>query len=112
MMLPIADEIVAPEQSFGERLALKLAWRRVVNVFALEGDLLLTEWASPPALWGRTLAELDLPRRHAVTVAAVLDPGADAVGARVPDPQQPLAEGALLMLVGREADVRRLTEAY
>jgi trk system potassium uptake protein TrkA len=105
-----AHEVLNPERAFGERLAVRLAWRHVVNVMPLGGELVLTEIEAPESLWGRTLAELDLPRRFSVTVSAVRrdDPG----GARVsiPDPRAPIQRGDVLVLVSKEEDARRLTE--
>ena len=104
-----AHEVINPERNYGERLAIRLAWRNVLNVMPLGGGVVLTEIEAPEWLWGRTLVELELPRKFAVTVAAVrrVDAGA---GAMIPDPQRPLRRGDVLMLVSTEDDARRLAE--
>lgn len=105
-----AHEVVQPEQHFGERLAMRLAWRNIVNVLPLDGDLVLTEIEAPEALWGRTLAELDLPRRFEVNVAAIRRRAGGEARATIPDPQTPIAQGDILMLVSTDTAVHTLTE--
>lgn len=105
-----ADEVINPERSYGERLAVRLAWRNVLNVMPLGGDLVLTEMVAPESFWGRTLAELALPKRFLVTVSAVRRERQSVVHASIPDPQEPLQQGDILMLVSTEAAARKLTE--
>ena len=105
-----AHEVVNPEQAFGERLAIRIAWRNVVDVLPLGGDLVLTEMKAPEAFWGRTLAELELPRRFGVIVSAVRLAAPEGTVTAIPDPNRPLAEGDVLMLVSTEKDARRLAE--
>lgn len=105
-----ADEVINPERNYGERLAVRLAWRNVLNVMPLGGDLVLTEVVAPESFWGRSLSELSLPKRFSVTVSAVRRSRAGIVEASIPDPHAPLAEGDVLMLVSTEAAARKLTE--
>lgn len=105
-----AHEVLNPEQSFGERLAVRLAWRNVLNVLPLGGDLVLTEVEAPESFWGRTLVELELPRRFAVTVAAIRRSGGAESGVAVPDVRRPIARGDVLVVVGQESATRTLVE--
>lgn len=105
-----AHEVIHPERNYGQRLAIRLAWRNVLNVMPLGGDLVLTEIKAPEAFWGRTLAELELPRRFSVTVSAIREQADGGVAARIPDPRKPLRKGDILMLVSTESDARQLTE--
>ncbi len=105
-----AHQVIYPERTFGERLAVRLAWRNVVNVLPLGGDLVLTELETPESFWGRTLAELELQKRYHVTVSAVRRTSETGTEASIPRPHEPLQRGEILMLVSTEADVRRLME--
>lgn len=105
-----AHEVINPERDYGERLAIRLAWHNVVNIMPLGGNLVLTEIEAPPSFWGRTLAELELPRRFSVTVSSVRHVSASGMTASIPDPRKPLQRGDILMLVSTEADARMLTE--
>ncbi len=106
-----AHEVINPEQDYGERLAIRLGWRNVVNVLPLGGDLVLTEINAPESFWGRTLIELQLPSRFGVIVSGVLRQGeGGVVEASIPDPRQPVREDDILMVVSTEDAARKLTE--
>jgi trk system potassium uptake protein TrkA len=105
-----ADEVINPERSYGERLAVRLAWRNVINMMPLGGDLVLTEVAAPESFLGRNLTELALPRRFSVNVSAVRRERDGVVQATVPDALAPIEQGDILLLVSTEAAVRKLTE--
>ena len=76
----------------------------------LGGNLVLTEIAAPESFWGRTLAELALPKRFRVIVSTVRHDSEQGMEATIPDPHKPLKRGDILMLVGTESDARHLTE--
>lgn len=61
----------------------------------------------PPAWTGRTLADLRLPERFGVTVLAVETSGGAAKIQRLPNPQEPLAPEALLVVLGTLDQIRR-----
>jgi trk system potassium uptake protein TrkA len=105
-----AHEVVSPERDFGQRLAVRLAWRHVVNHLPLGGDLVLTEIAAPASAWGRSLQELDLTKRFSIIVAAVLRESAGHRAAHLARPDLRVEEGDILLLVSAEGDARRLTE--
>lgn len=105
-----AHEVVNPENDYGERLAIRLAWRNVVNVLPLGGNLVLTEIKAPESFWGRTLAELALPKRFSVNVSAIRHQTDKGMKASIPDPNEPLVEGDIMMLVSTEIAARQLTE--
>ena len=105
-----AHEVISPERNYGERLAIRLSWRNVVNVMQLGGNLALTEISVPESFWGRTLAELELPKRFKVMVSAIRHQAKTGMQASIPDPHQPLKRGDILMVVSTEHDARQLTE--
>ncbi len=61
-------------------------------------DLVITEMHPPPSMVGRTLAELDLPRKMGITVVGVRT-GETKVD--LPRPQLPLSAGDVLIVVSR-----------
>lgn len=106
-----AHEVLSPERDYGQRLAIRLAWGTVVDVLPLGGDLVLTEIEAPETFWGRTLTELQLPRRFGVTICAIrYHPEQGVPTTTIPDPNRPLRRGDVLVLVSTERDVRFLTE--
>lgn len=66
-----ADEIVNPEAESGERLARRLSRPNVLEQLPLGSDADLAEIMVPEAFVGRTLIELEVRRRWAVSVVAI-----------------------------------------
>lgn len=105
-----AHEVVNPERAFGERLATRLVYERIIEEVPLGEDLVITELAVPPAMVGRRLIELALPRRFGVTVLAWRRTVEGRGQVLPPDPQVPLKPDDILIVVSRPGAVRRLTE--
>lgn len=103
-----AHEVINPEKNIGERLAIRLAWQKVVDIMPLGGQLVLTEIETPESFCERTLAELELPKRFGVNVAAVRN-GKNG-DTELPNPTTPLKKTDMLLLVSSEDAIRRLTE--
>lgn len=103
-----AHEVVNPERDFGERFATRLVYDRVIGELPLGEDLLVTEFRPPEAFVGRTLKELQLPRKYAITVVALRSKGQEIVLA--PDPNRPLEADDVLLVVSKEGVVGRLMQ--
>ncbi|MGE0792028.1 MAG: TrkA family potassium uptake protein [Sandaracinaceae bacterium] len=103
-----AHEVVNPEKAFGQRFATRLLYSDVVDEIVLGPDLVLTEMHPPEGFVGRSLADLQLPRRFNVTVVAMRKPGQEGID--FPVPTQPLEEGDLLVVVSRPGAVAKLLE--
>lgn len=93
-----ADLVVNPERAFGERFANQIMHEGVLGELPLGSDLVITELRLPKAFVGRSLIELELPRRFKVTVVAVRrrDESDSAVQ---PDPREPMKAGDVLVVV-------------
>lgn len=60
-----------------------------------------------PSSWvGRSLRDLQLPRRHGISVVAVHDVLLDAIHP-VPDPDAPLKDSDTLLLAGRDDNLSK-----
>jgi trk system potassium uptake protein TrkA len=103
-----AHQIVNPERAFGERLANRLLYRDIVEELPLGDDLVITELRPPPALVGRSLAQLRLLERFNVNVVALRSATAGAT--ITPDLERPLASEDILVLVSRPESIRKLLE--
>jgi trk system potassium uptake protein TrkA len=103
-----AHEVVNPEQAYGERLATRLLYTGVIDEVPLGLDLVITELRCPSAFAGRSLVQLELPRRFRVTVVAVQRPGLER--AATPSPHEPLAGGDVLVIVAPPGAVARMLE--
>lgn len=105
-----AHVVVNPEQEFGERMATRLMYTRMLGEVPLGKDLLVAEIQAPDAMIGRTLAELALPRRHGVTVVAIRRPHGDRGELVLPSPTDPLHAGDILVVVAPPNNVTRMLE--
>ena len=105
-----AHQVVNPEQEFGKRFANRLVYRHVVADMPFGEDLHLTEISILPTMIGKTLIELELPKRFGVMVVAIRrgSPG------RIlqPSPNSPLQEGDNLVIVSHESAIPKLTEEF
>lgn len=66
-----AENVVNPEREFGERFAKTLLHSQIKGQMPLGQGLWITDFSPPDAFVGRTLIELELPRRFGITVVAV-----------------------------------------
>ena len=105
-----AHQVVNPEQEFGKRFANRLIYRHVVADMPFGDDLHLTEIKVLPTMIGKTLIELELPKRFGVMVVAIRrgSPGRIVQ----PTPNSPLQEGDNLVIVSNEAAIPKLTEEF
>lgn len=105
-----AHEVVNPERIFGERLAAKLSHRGVIDLVPLGDNLVITEVHAPFLARGRTLAELQLPKRHQLTVLAIRR-GAEGQGKVVlPSADLTVLAGDVLVVVGTPMAAVRFAE--
>ena len=102
-----ADEVVMPEHDSGERLGLLLSLPRLVERLALGQEYSIAEMRIPQALADRSVEEVNLTATYHVTLLAIkrgeeliMPPGKDLL----------LYTDDLMVVVGRDDDVRRVAE--
>ncbi|MCU0662463.1 MAG: TrkA family potassium uptake protein [Myxococcota bacterium] len=103
-----ASEVIDPEKEFGERFAAVLAYKGILAEMPLGDDLVITEAKLPPSMAGRSLIELELPKRFSIVVVAVRD--AETGRVSLPNPTVPLASGDIIVTVAHKGAVARLVE--
>lgn len=107
-----AHEVVNPEQLFGERYAGRLLFENMHNEFQLSDDFYVSELSPPPSFVGRTLAELQLPKRYGVTVLGVRQPVEGKQVVRVPQATAPLQPGDVLIIAASQQALRAFTSSF
>lgn len=98
---------IFPEREAAELLAKRIVSRTILNYVTLGPQLAAQETAVPAPWIGRTLRELELPRRYGVAVIAVHDYLTDEMRP-IPDPDAPLKDSDTLLLAGRDEHLRRV----
>lgn len=92
-----ADRIVYPEIEMGSRVAKNLVAKEFMDWIALSNDYSLVEIAVPQKWIGQNLMELKLRDRFGINVVGIIADGKVDV---TPDPQLPLPEGGILIVIG------------
>ncbi|HEX9736898.1 MAG TPA: TrkA family potassium uptake protein [Thermoanaerobaculia bacterium] len=104
-----ARETIFPERESAQRLAKRIAYAQIVNFIELGPGFSLQEMAVPQAWAGRSLRELELPRRYRVAVIAVHDYLRGTYKA-IPDPDAPLTDSDTLLVAGEDEHLERLNK--
>ena len=103
-------ETIFPERESGFRLATRISAQGILNYVRLGPDFSVQEMAVPEPWIGRTLLELELPRRFRISVIAVHDILADRM-IPVPPPESVLKESDTLLVAGDDEDLARAARA-
>ena len=104
-------ETIFPERESALRLSERVASTEILNYIQLGRDFSLQELAVPDAWVGRSLRELELPRRYRISVLAVHDVLRDEI-LPVPDPDAPLKESDTILVAGADRDLQRVIEKH
>ncbi len=100
-----ADRVVLPEYEAGQRLAYSLTMPLLLDQLVLDADHTITELRTPASFVGRSLRQVDLRGRFAITLLAIkrneellISPSADVI----------MQEADLLVVIGSNANLDRL----
>ncbi|MFO7893193.1 MAG: TrkA family potassium uptake protein [Longimicrobiales bacterium] len=94
-------ETIFPERESGTRLGKRISSQLLLNYVPLGSGFSLQEMAVPEDWVGKSLRDLQLPKRHGISVVAVHDMLADQIQP-VPDPDAPLKESDTLLVAGTD----------
>jgi trk system potassium uptake protein TrkA len=103
-----AHQIIDPEQEFGKKFANRLLYKNVIADTALGEDIHLTEICIQPSMVGKTLIDLQLPKRFGAMVVAVRR----GTNGRVfqPSPSDTLLENDTLIIASNEAAISKISK--
>lgn len=100
-----ADSVVFPEEEMGKRIAKNLVSANLADWIALSPDFSVVETSTPAGWVGRTLKELNVRKSFGINVAGIKE--GDEVDI-TPDPDRPLREGMILMLIGANEALEKI----
>ncbi len=102
-------ETIFPEREVAERLAHRLPSKTVMAYIPLAQGHSIQELAIPDDWLGRSLRDLALPRDRGIQVVALYDVLTGDLDV-VPDPDQPLKESDVAIVVGADEEIAALVE--
>lgn len=102
-----ADAVVFPEEEMGRKIAKNLVSANLADWIELSPDYSIVETAIPKRWIGKTLKELDVRRTYEVNVVGLKEEEEGCVEI-TPDPDMPLKEGMILMLIGANKALERI----
>ena len=101
-----ADEVILPEKQSAAHLAERLTVPNLLDFLKLDQEIDIAEILVDEALAGKSFSELDLRRRHKVTVLILKR--RDQSPQVVTDPDQTLLLGDRLVVIGRQVDIEKI----
>jgi len=102
-------ESIFPERESALRLAARIASKGILNYIRMGTTLSIQELAVPTGWIGRSLRQLELPRRYRVSVIAVHDMLRDEM-IPIPDPDAPLKDSDTILVAGKDEDLARVEQ--
>ncbi|MGM0589453.1 MAG: potassium channel family protein [Bacteroidota bacterium] len=112
------QEVIHPESDEGKRMASHLVHAHITDYFELSGDIAIFEIETPEGLVGFTLEELDMRNRYQLNVLVVkrwlsedkrTEKG-QFYDVEVVDAQTKIREQDRLVILGHEANIRKLVD--
>ena len=104
-----ASEVIFPEKDMAKKVAHNLSQPNVLEYIPLAEGYSLSEMVPPQSFLGKTLVELDLRRKHQVTVIAIKDILTDKF-ITVPPPNYLLKDSDVMILIGKTDDLEKSLE--
>ncbi|MCI9423197.1 TrkA family potassium uptake protein [Lachnospiraceae bacterium WCA-9-b2] len=102
-----ADAVVFPEEEMGRKIAKNLVSANLADWIELSPDYSIVETAIPKRWIGKTLKELDVRRTYEVNVVGIREEEEGRVEI-TPNPEMPLKEGMILMLIGANEALEKI----
>jgi trk system potassium uptake protein len=100
-------ETIFPERESAMRLGHRIANQTLLNYVKLGADFSIQEMAVPDVWVGKSLRDLELPRRYRISVIAVHDVLTDEMMS-VPNPDAPLKESDTLLVAGKDEHLTKV----
>lgn len=101
-----ADEVVYPERELAEKLAVKYNASSILDYIELSSDHAIYEIEIPADWVGKTIGEINVRRRYHVNILAVKNEG---FVQPIPGADYKFHSGNQIVVIGKPADIKRLT---
>jgi trk system potassium uptake protein TrkA len=102
-----ATDVVIPEKEIAAKIVKSLVSPNVLDYLPLSEDYMIFEMAPPTSFLGKTIADLQLRNKYHIEVIAVRDVLSDRVH-MVPQASFVIKDGEVLVVIGKEKDIRKI----
>lgn len=103
------DRVIFPEIEIARQLADRMTWPNVLDFLPIDPEYSFLEIAAPDSYAGKLLQELDLRKKYNVWVVGVKDALTGKL-AMFPDGQFQLSADQVLLVVGKQVDVNKMSD--
>ena len=100
-----ADEVIRPEKDAASRLAQRLSFENIRDIFDFKGSA-IAEVLVPSTFAGKTLRELDMRNKNHITVLLLRKP--ESSEEQIPAPDSVLEGGDVLTVFGNREEIVKL----
>jgi len=102
-----ASEAIIPEREMANKVARSIISPNVLEYLPISEDYTIVELAPPTAFIGKSLADLDLRKKYALQVIAIRDVLTNKMQL-VPRASAIIKDSDVLVIIGREDDIRKI----
>ncbi len=103
------ERVVFPEIEIAQQLADRLTWPSVIDFLPIDTDYSFVEVAMPESMLGKKLMDTDLKKKYGLWVIGVKDALTGKL-TMFPDGDFKFSDDQMILLVGKEKDLRRFRE--
>lgn len=102
-----ATDVIIPEKEIASKVAKSIISPNVLDYLPLSDGYMIFEMAPPDSFFGKTIAELQLRNKYHIEVIAIRDVLLDRVH-MVPQAGFVIKDGEVMVIVGKETDIRKI----
>jgi len=102
-----ANNVIFPERDMAERVAYSLSSANVLEHIPLAAGYSIIELAPPASFVGKTLGEIDLPKKYGVMVLVIKELIPENV-VSMPSAAYRIKDSDILVVTGKDSDLKRL----
>jgi len=102
-----ANNVIFPEKDMAERVAYSLSSSNVLEHIPLAAGYSIMELAPPGDFVGKTLGELDLPKKYGVMVLVIKELIPENI-VSMPSGSYRIKDSDVLVITGKDTDLKRL----
>ena len=103
-----ATEVIIPEKEMADKIARSLISPNILDYIPLSEDYTISEIVPPPSFMGKTIGDLHLRTKYHIEVIAIREVLPERL-TMVPRADFVIKDSDVLLVIGREKDIRKLS---